>query len=267
MRKNNGNLSIGFLILSIIVFIIAILFWVFTNSYSKENHNKENNNYVSSISTTNKIDIVEDESNNIDDTDDENDINSWNSKYTDGNGNTILIYRSGENTLDVDIINTNVSKVTSGSYMVEVSSNNKIEYTETFFDDTDNLTLTRNLNEMELICDSTDEDSVLNLASGTYYKEDFEKNGWDGRYENGDDTIILAETDSDTLFITINNYWIRYADERDDKQINYEDSFFGNLEEMKIEKTADGIKITSSSTDEDEDILNEISGKEFEFVD
>jgi hypothetical protein len=266
MKKNNGNLSIIFLIVSIIVLIIAAVFWMFTNNYSEEK-----NNQISKSSVINNLNA--DENNTFNDNFynsniyNENDINSWNSKYIDESNNTVLIYRIGENTFHVDINNINKSKISTASYIVEVSSNNKIEYIDTSFGDNDNFTITRDSNEIELICDSEDIDSVLNLANGTYYKEDFEKNGWDGRYKNGDNTIILAETDSDTLVITINNYFIRYADECNDKEINYEDSFFDDLEEIKIEKTTNGIKVTSSSTDSDNDILNEISGKEFKFID
>jgi hypothetical protein len=243
---------------------------VFATKSSPKNEDKINESAIANNSNISENEDENDEEdvggNSFNSTTDENSINSWNGNYTDENDNSLTIYRSGENTLTINISNNNSeNQFASETYIVEVSSDNTVEYSDTFFEETSNLNLTINSNTIELVCDSTDEDSILNFASGTYSKEDFEKTGWDGMYVSDDYTIVLAETDSNTICITINDYWMRYLDEYTAEEITYEDEFIDDVEKIDIEKTADGLKITSSSTDE-EDVLNEISGKEFKFV-
>lgn len=276
MKSKKGSSSILLLFFAIVVLLGAVAFWLYVQNYSKSNKEITSKNKNAS-QVEDKIDNDEEDYSGLEDLltqsfsnknyleESNGYANLWNGKYVDNTtGNKITIYRDGNNTISMDISAESSYK---GFGNIEIDSADKIEYEDEDFGENISLNIERNAND-ELIVKafSDDEESACNFIDGTYVKEDAEDNGWSGKYSDDENAIILAQVD-EKLYIIINEYWQRNADEFDDEKLTYEDEFFEDQEKLVIEKTTTGIKITEASSTDEEDILNEINGKELKKVD
>ena len=266
MKNNKGISSIILLICSIIILLVAVVFWLYAQNYSKSS--EKNSNQNSSTLQNNKLEAIEsNEEEEEENTNSSHEYASlWNGEYTDDYGNKITIYRDGKNTVCVKMLSS--QGMSSQNFEgIEVTSENQLEYEETFFGDTTSFIIEKiSNNKWNVKASSTDEENICNVISGTYVKKEYDEKGWSGRYIAGEDTIILSEYMEGKMIISINSYWQRYLHDFDSEVVTYEDSFFDSEEKIVIIKTNDGIIIESSSTDED-DILNVINEKEFKKAD
>lgn len=186
---------------------------------------------------------------------------SWVGTYTNGSI-TVKLIRKGPTRLDY-IIKNNMFTVQG---ILDTASENKLTYKGESFGELDSIKFERIQNGVKLTAVSTDSESVLNKCNGEYTLKKFTKSNWDGIYKNGDKSIIISEINKNELYITMNtaqtyNYEIALGGSKlnySETEINYERKI-ADTEKLKITKTADGIKVVSSST-KSKDLLNSMSG-------
>lgn len=181
----------------------------------------------------------------------------WNGVYNLG-GKNIVIYMYDDYTINVDI------KINNSMYGFYATNENvtkdKIVFEREEFGDTISITIEKNNNNITVTASSTDKKDPLNLANGTYIKNEFEPYGWTGKYINGDTTIILNEIDANYIVTTImkDSYVATFQfDSANATELIHNDPIDEGT--IKITKTDNGINVESQSK-RDGDIFNEITG-------
>ena len=200
---------------------------------------------------TNKV--VEEESVKID----KDILLSWNGVYN-ADGKNIVIYMYDDYTINVDM---KVRNSMYGFYALnENVTKDKITYEREEFGEVISITIEKTSNGIIVTSSSTDKKDSLNLAGGTYTKNQYTSNGWTGTYNNGDTTVILNEIDNNRVVTTITkeSYVSNFQfDSATNTELNYLDIVDEGT--IKITKTDTGINIEAQSK-RDGDIFNEISG-------
>ena len=187
-------------------------------------------------------------------------LNVWNGTYKNGDIKLDL-YRSDLDKLTLSISKINGMAVQMSSYDFTLASTDVLTEESDFFDDITKWNIVRTETGVKLNVSSTDSESWLNDASGDYNKVFTEDFGWDGVYQNGDTTIILAQNGT-SVYISINKDYSsigKSCDECSASQIRCEEEFFGEIEKIIIEKNGTGIKVNAMSNESDS-ILNSING-------
>ena len=189
------------------------------------------------------------------------DLNIWNGVYTGENG-TITLSRSGVNQLSLAISNiTSDNNVGFSSYTLDLNSDKKLIYNDTFMGKTESITIERTDDGIIMQASSTDQESDLNKISSSYTKQSYTYMGWDGVYVANDTTITLAQTESDRVMISINKGFSLYIAEFENvtqETLMKQQEFMGETENIVIKKATDGIVVEASTTDTD-GILNGIN--------
>jgi len=172
----------------------------------------------------------------------ENGLNSWNGVY-ENNLATLELYRVAKDKLAVKV--TKDMKISF--FELPLNSTQQLEETTEFFDNQVMRRLTRTSNGVRIEVKSTDPEDWINGISGEYYEQDFEKNGWDGVYQNGKTQVTIAET-KNSMYITIEGAfgsWSKYSHDYSKRRILYE----GMDESVLIEHDDVGIYMKCSSND------------------
>lgn len=182
---------------------------------------------------------------------------SWNGVYN-LDGKNIVIYMYDDYTINVDL------KINNSMYGFYATNENvtkdKIIFEREEFGETISITIEKNNNNITVTASSTDKKDPLNLASGTYTKNNFEPYGWTGTYINGDTTIILNEIDANYIVTTImkDSYVATFQfDSVNATELIHNDTIDEGT--IKITKTDNGINVEAQSK-RDGDIFNEITG-------
>ena len=237
-KKNSPISTIIILILCLATATYGIYFMFFR---TKADNHKDDEEYIEKENV--KID---------------NDILlSWNGVYN-LDGKNIVIYMYDDYTINVDI------KINNSMYGFYATNENvtkdKIVFEREEFGETISITIEKSTNNITVTASSTDKRDPLNLASGTYIKNEFEPYGWTGTYINGDTTIILNEIDTNYIVTTImkDSYIATFKfDNVNATELNHNDTIDDGT--IKITKTDNGINVEAQSK-RDGDIFNEITG-------
>ena len=258
MKKENGSADAIVIILIIFLIIISAIVLMLM-------HNKRAQNENINVETT--VESKEQESKETKEINEDDELNSWNGTYEDSSGFKIMITRTAEDKYEIAIMNKSKSESFDASI-----KNKRIEYHSTFFDTTDDVIINRNSDKISITSNSSDETSLLNKVNNkTFQKKSFKKNGWDGVYVNGEETIVIAETEKDNMRLTVNTVnglsGIIIDDDYDSNKIDYEGSRVFDEFKIKITKTSKGIMIENSECSDEGDIFNSISKKEFKKID
>lgn len=270
MKRESGKISMIAIIC--ICLILAIVVSVSIYFISAKNGKEDSKNTAEKTSQTGKNETKKEDKEKEDSDSKKNDnkkkkdykdIDLWNGTYTNENGIEISIYRSSEDMLTVDFNKNENEMLTTKGFDVEYDSKNPntIEYGELTFDEY-NVKITKNGDKLEVTSTSNDDKDILKNASGTYNKNEFENNGWDGVYVNDEYAIILAQYDKDKIYATFRaefSFIGEAIEDFDSKKISYKE----DSTNIEIEKTDKGISVVSSSSDK-KSLLNEISDLEFE---
>lgn len=242
-KKNNKNII--FIILGIIVVAIIAACLYFFLIKEDDNDNNANNNEIKENENKDNSEKV--------------DGNSWIGTYTNGEY-TITIYIGLYDELNIDI-NTENSNV---GFSVEDFTNEKIEFNDSFFGEETNVTIEKVNNSVKVTASSSDEDSILNSASGDYPKNEFTEYGWTGTYTYENIKVMLAEVDENKIICNISKEDddsiatnLFTIDEVSSDTLHYESTF--DKEIVTINKNDNGISI-NASTDEENGLLNQING-------
>lgn len=203
-------------------------------------------------------------------TDDETILHSdnWTGTYSLDENTSITIYRSDIDKYEVNLNSLGDSgslSISSTSVTMEYIDNKTLKYTD-FLSEENFVTLSLTTNGIEITeTNFSQNDSWGQYLNKEFIKEDFETSNWNGIYKYNDYTIILSELNQNSLYFTLKANYSTFmigVDEYTRYEINYEDTSFGDTDSLKVSKTVNGLKIESSSTDEDS-LLNKINGKEF----
>ena len=182
------------------------------------------------------------------------DLSSWAGSYSNG-VTSIELYQSAKDGISINVI-TDYSYT---GYDIEANSNDKIVYEDEYFGEDISIVIEKKSTGIKINASSSNDESPLNSITGEYEKEQFETLGWNGVYEKDQTLIFLNEITDNYLRISVNGKTFSYstiADDYDDKNIIYSESFPN--ENIEIEKTEDGIKVTASAEENEE--LNDIDG-------
>lgn len=191
------------------------------------------------------------------------DLSSWVGSYTNlKNGTTLYLSQSELGQLYVEFNGDSFASI-----YVDTNSLEEFSYDDVEFDEHITLDVKRNGNTLTVSASSELEDSFFNQVTGEYVLNEFTKAGFDGVYKKDNITITLNELEEKRLAfvatgIADGTYFYNSYDfeDYDSSLVNYENTYFGADEVIKITKTNDGIKVEASSSAEG-NILNLISGE------
>lgn len=269
MRREKGAISILALICVclILVIIIGTVVYFVGNTDKGQENNTANKIEKNEESASNEVGKAR-EDKKVKKT--HGNIDLWNGTYESDNGITITVYRTGESMLEVSVDQNDGETIVSKGFDVEYDSENSdiIEYEDSTFDEEYNIIIVKNGDELEVQSDSNMDDDILKKASGTYHKKKFENAGWDGMYKSDDYVIVLAQYGSDAIYVSFEKKYStigQFVEDFDDNKISFKDESFDEEIEFEVIKSDDGIKVVGSSSNEDS-LLNEISGVEFEKI-
>lgn len=258
MRGKKGvilvsTVAIVFSITTIILILAEIA--IIMNDINKKTINNENNIIINETVENQQEESVS-----------QTGINKWIGKY-ENEDTTIEITREDEDQLNVSIIKTSMGEninVSNKSFSVTANDDtNRITHQDDIFNEKYSVTITYTDDGIAIKASSNLEDSILNDINGSYKRKQFTSSGWNGLYENGTTKICISEVDKNEISMSITQgysiYVIKFSDYTKQK-IEYNDTSFGEEENIKITKTTQGIKVNANTTEEDA-LLNKISGE------
>jgi len=255
-KKINPRMIVFGLIIAVLIIVVILMYM--PKKEDSNNLNKvetENNQNEDSKPNDNQV-YPENNSNN-----DINTMFSYTGIYSNDNYE-IMMHVANTKNIEIEIIPINNNDLISYSstYLKLDEENNLVTEDDEFNDEI--IKVIRNADEsISITASSKEENSIYNLISGTYKKNNNNQRNWAGYYKNNKYDVIIDECD-DTIFLYIgkdNTSYVDYFENYTENKIYKKDESFGVTSEITIERTKDVITITSSSTDK-EDLENQISG-------
>lgn len=123
-----------------------------------------------------------------------------------------------------------------------------------------NIKISKKKDGIEINSSSEIKDSIFYDLSGTYETEKITDNNWSGYYTYKDTSIIIDEYGKDMIYLYIDSInYSRYIDDYEKDKIVITEAFKDEAEKITIEKTKDGIKLTSNKSG-NQYIFGSISG-------
>ena len=233
-KKKNKTLPILIILMGILLIVMGILYPTIFGK-NEDNNNNNNNSTTNDTATNNSNE-------NIDD-------GLWSGEYINGNY-SVTIFQNNESSLSVDISFKENITLNSQGIIVDLPTDNKIEYSDEMFGKTISVNIVKNGNSINLTTTSSDEESFLKDLNLVLNKKSFARNGWDGTYKNGNDVIVLSEINEEECGMYASSS-SSYGGEILDKENNELNKDLFD-DQITITKTEKGILVKSTYVKEGE---------------
>lgn len=231
-KKKNKTLPILIILIGILLIVMGILY---PTIFGKNENNNDNNSTTNDTATNNSNE-------NIDD-------GLWSGEYINGNY-SVTIFQNNESSLSVDISFKENITLHSQGIIVDLPTDNKIEYSDEMFGKTITVNIVKNGNSINLTTTSSDEESFLKNLNLVLTKKSFTRNGWDGTYKNGNDVIVLSEINEEEcgMYASASSSYGSEILDKENNELN-KDLFD---DQITITKTEKGILVKSTYVKEGE---------------
>ena len=256
MKKPTGSKAMFFVLLGALVIAVGIaVYFAFFNEDKKTTDNDKTENKVETNKPNTEVEPDDDDVYTTSEI-----INAWTGTYKSGD-NTLRIYSFNQEdeepflNFDFEVVYSSIGRYT------EEFTINKIEYSDTFFEDEESIIIIRNDDEtITVTASNSDSTDALNEASGTYTKQEFTDLGWTGTYKSDNATATIIQLDNDYIICHIEVSELSFIEQSIDEISADELTIESFGDTLKITKTENGIKIEASS-DEEDSIYNQVSGE------
>jgi len=259
-KKNNTRLIIMFILIAVLA---VVAFLVNKPADDKSTNNTNNNETNANNNTNNNVNNNSNSTGTNTDVNKTNTLLSYSGVYTNGKYEIIITAstRSSSEML--------ISPVTTESLdeKITMELDGYILVNDDFFSEyEEDIRIEKTADGINITASTTNTNSKINDINGSYTKKNVVTKNWTGYYKNdkleviidesdGANAILIVEGEKDGTFISYISSYDNYTEQK----IYDKDTSFGKTKEITIEKTADGIKLTASSTEPD-DLDNQISG-------
>lgn len=156
----------------------------------------------------------------------------------------IVMNISSKKTIDLTITDgKNFSTIT-----LELDSNNYLVNQEELIEvEKVNIKIAKTKEGIDLTASSKIEESIFYELSGVFKTEKINDNNWSGYYTYKDTSIIIDEYGDGLIYLYIDSInYTNYIDKYEKGKIILEEKFPEGTEKVTIEKTKDGIKLSSN---------------------
>lgn len=170
----------------------------------------------------------------------------------------IIMNISSKTTIDLTITNGE----SFATITLELDSNNYLVNQEALMDvEKVNIKIYKTKTGINLIASTKIEESIFYNLSGEFKTDNFNDNNWSGYYTNEDTSIIIDEYGENLIYLYIDSIeYSNYIDTYEKDKITLEEAYLEGTEKITIEKTENGIKL-SSNKEGDKYLFSSVSGE------